>query len=138
MPVVARRVVILLVAVLAVAGIAYAATLAQTGDDGSELVTSGEQVEALIPERGTEILAQEPVGIDLAPDVTGVLILNGVEIPEDQLDRVVGLNQILYDPPEEDAVVEYQAGENCVTALIWPVEESRTESRPVSWCFNVT
>ncbi|MEL7208691.1 MAG: hypothetical protein AAGK32_10750 [Actinomycetota bacterium] len=123
---------------MAILGIVVAAMLAQTGDDGSEILTSGEDVERLIPSRGAEILAQEAVGIDLAPGFTAVLILNGVEIPEDQLNRRQGVNEILYRASEDDAIVEYQAGENCMVALVWPVEETRAEARPVSWCFNVT
>jgi hypothetical protein len=112
--------------------------LAQTGDDVQEPVVSGQDVEQLIPDRGSEILAQEAVGIDLAPGYTGILILNGIEIPEDQLNRRNGVDEILYRPSEDDAAVEYEAGENCVVALVWPAAETRFEARTISWCFNVT
>jgi hypothetical protein len=135
---VTRRVLTFVIAVLAIGAIVYAAQLAQTGDDVDEPVLSGADVEALIPPRNSEILAQEPLGIDLAPGYTGVLIVNGIEIPEDQLIRRNGLDEILYRPSGDDAAVEYVAGENCVVALVWPVEESRLEARTVSWCFNVT
>jgi hypothetical protein len=133
-----RRLLILLVAVLAVAALVVAAQLAQTGDDGAGTAVSGEDVERLIPGPGSEILAQEAVGIDLATGYDAVLVLNGVEIPEDQLNRRNGLNEILYRPPEEGAAVDYEAGENCLVALVWALDESRSEARPVSWCFNVT
>jgi hypothetical protein len=135
---VTRRVLTFVLALLCIGAIVYAAQLAQTGDDVDEPVLSGADVERLIPPRNAEILAQEPLGIDLAPGYTGVLIVNGTEIPEDQLIRRNGLDEILYDPSADDAAVEYLAGENCVVALVWPVEESRLDSRTVSWCFNVT
>jgi hypothetical protein len=133
-----RRLLILIVAVLAIGAIVFAAQLAQTGDDGRELVLTGQDVERLIPARNSEILAQESVGIDLAPGYTAVLSLNGVEIPEDQLNRRAGINEILYRPREDGAAVEYDAGENCLVASVWPVAGTRAEARPVSWCFNVT
>jgi hypothetical protein len=133
-----RRLLILLVAVLAIGGIVFAAQLAETGDDRDDLVLTGGDVERLIPSAGSEILAQDAVGVDLAPGFTAVLLLNGVEIPEDQLNRRNGVDEVLYRPAEDGAAVEYQAGENCVVALVWPVSESRAQSRTVSWCFNVT
>jgi hypothetical protein len=133
-----RRLLILIVAVASITAIVFAAQLAQTGDDGNELVLSGQDVERLIPARNSEILAQESVGIDLAPGFTAVLLLNGVEIPEDQLNRRTGVDEILYRPADDDAAVEYEAGENCLVALVWPVDRTRFEARSVSWCFNVT
>lgn len=116
----------------------FAAQLAQTGDDGAEPVVSGRDVERLIPARNSEILAQEAVGVDLAAGFDAALLLNGVQIPEDQLNRRTGVNEILYRPPEDGAAVEYEAGENCLVALVWSLEETRAQARPVSWCFNVT
>lgn len=133
-----RRLLILVVAGLAVAAIVYAAQLAQTGEDTTEPALSGEDVERLIPARGSEILAQDAIGIDLAAGFDAVLVLNGVEIPEDQLNRRNGVNEVLYRPPEDGAAVEYEAGENCLVALVWPLAEGRAAARPVSWCFNVT
>ena len=133
-----RRLLILIVAVLAVTALVFAGQLAQTGDDGDELVLTGQDVERLIPARDSEILAQEAVGIDLAAGFTAVLLLNGVEIPEDQLVRRNGIDEILYRPSADDASLEFQAGENCLVALVWPQAETRAAARPVSWCFNVT
>lgn len=133
-----RRLVIAAVVLLCAVGIAVAGTLGQTGDDIEEPITSGAAVERLIPRRGSEMLAQEAVGIDLAPGFTAVLILNGVEIPEDQLNRRTGVDEVLYRPSEDGAAVEYEAGENCLVALVWSRDQSRAEAQPVSWCFNVT
>src|SRR5262245_54865919 len=42
-------------------------------------------IERLIPGRESQIRPQEAVGADLADTMTGVLIIDGHEIPEDQL-----------------------------------------------------
>ena len=93
-----------------------------------------------IPPRNSEILRQDVTGVDLRPGWTGVLIVNDVEIPEDQLDldNLESLGQVLFTPGDGKAVERYEAGENCVTAVVWRVEESRANSRNVDWCFNVT
>ena len=135
---VTRRLLILVVSVVAVGALVYAAQLANTGDDGAEIALSGQDVDQLVPPRGSEILAQEAIGIDLAPGFTAVLSLNGVEIPEDQLNRRNGVNEILYRAADDDAAVALEAGRNCLVAEVWPLDATRSEARTVSWCFNVT
>jgi hypothetical protein len=95
-------------------------------------------VEQLYPARDSEALQQQQVGIDLGPTYTGVLVLNGVEIPEEQLQRRPELNQVFFQPGDDLAVEELTPGRNCVTALVWRVEETREDSRAVNWCFEVT
>jgi hypothetical protein len=126
------------VAALALGAVVFAAQLAETGDDVAEPVVTGEAAERLIPARGSEILAQERVGIDLAVGFDAVLRLNGMAIPEDQLIRRNGVNEILYGPAEDDAAVEFMAGENCLEADVWPLEDGPAAARTITWCFNVT
>ncbi len=136
-----RRTLITIVVIGALAGVVFAFSQVNR-DDGSNDVAVSETgpVEQLIPPRGSEILRQDVTGVDLRPGWTGVLIVNGVEIPQDQLDtaNLESLGQVLYTPGDGKAVERYDAGENCVTAVIWRVEESRADSRNVDWCFNVT
>ena len=136
-----RRTLITIVVIGALAGVVFAFSQVNR-DDGSNDVAVSETgpVEQLIPPRGSEILRQDVTGVDLRPGWTGVLIVNGVEIPQDQLDtaNLESLGQVLYTPGDGKAVEHYDAGENCVTAVIWRVEESRADSRNVDWCFNVT
>ena len=95
-------------------------------------------VEQLYPARDSEALQQQQVGIDLGPTYTGVLVLNGVEIPEEQLQRRPELNQVFFQPGDDLAVEELTPGRNCVTALVWSATETRENSRAVNWCFEVT
>ena len=95
-------------------------------------------VEQLFPARDSEVLRQQQVGIDLGPTYTGTLVINGVEIPEEQLQRRPELNQVFFQPGEDLAVEELTPGRNCVTAIVWKETESRDDSRTVNWCFEVT
>jgi hypothetical protein len=95
-------------------------------------------VEQLYPARDSEALQQQQVGIDLGPTYTGVLVLNGVEIPEEQLQRRPELNQVFFQPGDDLAIEELTPGRNCVTALVWRATETRENSRAINWCFEVT
>jgi hypothetical protein len=136
-----RRVLSAVVVVLAFGGIVFACTQIETDDGSNDIaVTESGPVEQLIPPRGSEILRQEAVGVDLRPGWTGVLVINGVEIPEDQVDdaNLASTGELLYVVGDGKAVEQFEAGENCIDAVVWRVEESRDDSRTVSWCFNVT
>lgn len=136
-----RRVLTILLALVGLAGVVLAFTLVNTDPESADVaVTGAGPVEQLIPFRDAEILRQAPIGVDLRPGWTGVLVVNGVEIPEDQLDldNLDSLGQILYTVGDGKAVEAFEAGRNCVTALVWRVDESRDRARDVTWCFNVT
>jgi len=46
-----------------------------------------------LTERGALTGLIDTITVDLRDDMSGVLVVDGVEIPEDQLERVVGLQQ---------------------------------------------
>ena len=136
-----RRLLTITVVLGALAGVVWAFTLVETDDGSNDVATTGDSpVELLIPPRNSEILRQEPVGVDLRPGWTGVLQVNGTEIPEDQVDDadIASTGVLTYTVGDGKAVEQFEAGQNCVTAVVWRVEESRADARDVSWCFNVT
>lgn len=136
-----RRTLVTLAVIALLGGVVLAFSKVSRDDGTNDIaVTESGPVEQLIPPRNSEILRQDVTGVDLRPGWTGVLIVNGVEIPEDQLDLddLESLGQVLFTPGEDKAVERYEAGENCVTAVVWRVEETRADSRTVDWCFNVT
>jgi hypothetical protein len=114
-------------------------TFTETGED--PVLSSGGQdefVEALIPARDSQVPQQSRVGIDLATGWTGVLVVNGVEVPEDELDVTPELGMVEFTPAEGRAVEQLEGGRNCVTAIVWPLSEGRTEgAENVQWCFEV-
>ena len=130
-----RRVVLAVLLLVGFGVIVVAFTRTETSGGADDVVVSGgdNAVEALIPGRNAETLSQIEVGIDLDDGWTGTLILNDVELPEDQINRVDALNQILHRPADG-----LESGRNCITAVVWRVDESRDQGRNVPWCFEVT
>lgn len=121
-------------AVVAVGALVLAVTSSDTGTD-PDVTTSA--VEDLIPDRGALEVRQARVGIDLAPGYTGVLVINGVEIPEDQLERVEPLNQIYFQPREGREIEAFEPGQICVVAIYWLEGGDRSEGQSTQWCFDV-
>lgn len=94
-------------------------------------------IEAVYPDPGALELRQARVGIDLHVGYTAVLFVDGQEIPEDQLERVVPLGQVFYTPAPGKATGALEPGRHCGTAFLWREVESRASGRSYSWCFNV-
>ena len=160
----ARRLGIALLVIACVGGVAVAVastrevdadgdTVLESGDP-CEVVLSGDGVDApacnpdreavddiveqLFPARDSEALQQVQVGIDLGARFTGVLVVDGTEVPESQLVRRPALNEVFFSPGEGQVVEEWEPGRNCVRAIVWPIVEGRAESRTIDWCFEVT
>ncbi len=135
-----RRVLITVVVLACIGGIALAGSRTQTGEpDIAETGGDPRVVELFVPSEGSEVLRQAQVGIDLTSDFTGTLVVNGTEIPEDQLQRRPELNQIFFQPGEGQVIERLAPGRNCVQAVIWRLDRSRANARPpIEWCFQVT
>ena len=128
-------------AVVAVA-VALLVVAVRSFNDGNDdpVLRSGDQdvVEALIPRRDAQVPRQSRVGIDLAIGWEGTLVIDGVEIPADQLDVTPELGLIEYTPGDGKAVEELRPGQNCVSAVIWRSQDGRgVADRTVPWCFEV-
>jgi hypothetical protein len=132
----ARRVITAALLLAALVGFVYAFTL---GRGTTDIVPTGDAVERLVPPQGSQVLRQSEIGIDLAPEWTGVLQVNGLEIPEDQLRRVPAQNQVFFTPGPGQEIEELPAGQVNVVALIWrPVAgETREDADTVRWSFSV-
>jgi hypothetical protein len=131
----ARRVVITAALVLALSAFVYAFTLGGEREEGP----GGGAVEYLVPASGSQTVRQAEIGIDLVPEWTALLVINGIEIPEDQLRRVDAQNQVFFTPGPGKDIEQLEAGVVQVTALIWrPVAgETRDDAKPVRWSFQV-
>ena len=101
-------------------------------------------VESVSPEPDSIAGPVETITVDLDDSLTGVLLVrhNGafVEIPEDQLDRVVELGQISFRPGPGKDITRFSAGQNDVVVLYW--SKTRVGGRPknpasYAWSFNV-
>lgn len=104
--------------------------------EGSDDDTRDAAIERFLPDQGDQIFQQAPVGLDLAPGFDGTLALNGVAIPEDQLDKTEALNLVLFTPGPDKEVQQYDEGPNCVIATFWPTSDPQAVTSR-SWCFTV-
>jgi hypothetical protein len=129
------------VVVLAVAITLFAFAIRSFEDGGDDPVLQGGDaavVENLLPRRDAQVPQQSNVGIDLVNGWDGTLIIDGVEIPRDQLQRTPEIGLIEFTPAEGLAVEELDSGQNCVSAVIWQVSDGRgVADRTIPWCFDV-
>jgi hypothetical protein len=99
-----------------------------------------EDVESISPERGELTGLVDTVTVDLRDDLTAVLVVDGVEIPEDQLERVVGLQVVSFRPGAGKEIPRFRAGDNTVVVKYW---RGRLQDRPADpftfgWTFRAT
>jgi hypothetical protein len=108
----------------------------------SDTTTTGDKalpvdVEAVSPTPNAITGLIDDVTADLADQYTGVLVIDGVEIPEDQLDRVVGIQTVTFRPGPDKVISRFRAGVNQVVVKYW---NGRLQDRPdkpfsYSWQF---
>jgi hypothetical protein len=122
-------------AVVVVVGVSIGALVVL--GEGSDNDVREAAIEQFIPAEGDQIVQQEPVGIDLAPGYDGTLALNGVAIPEDQLNKVPALNLVQFIPGEGKEIEQYNEGRNCVLATFWLSKDGPGQATSRAWCFNV-
>jgi hypothetical protein len=129
------------VVVLAVAITLLAIGVRSLSDGGDDPVLRGGDaaiVENLIPRRDAQVPQQSNVGIDLVTGWAGTLVIDGVEIPGDELQVTPEIGLIEFTPGDGKAVEALDAGQNCVSAVIWKVSDGRgVADRTIPWCFEV-
>jgi len=126
------------VLLLGAAATLYAGVRAtDTGEDDA-VGTGAGVVERLIPRDGDEVLRQAELGIDLAPGFEGALVVNGIEIPTEDLRLVPEQNQVFFTPGEGKAVERLRAGPNCAVAEVWRSSQGRgtADDQSFTWCFE--
>jgi hypothetical protein len=94
-------------------------------------------VEHFSPKEGDLVLRQDQVGVDLRPGWDADLIIDGKQIPRDQLDRNEPLNQVFYRPGADKEIEALDAGRTCVTALVRDLTHPEDGDHRVVWCFRV-
>jgi hypothetical protein len=94
-------------------------------------------IQAVSPEPDQITGLVDTVTVDLADQYSGVLVVDGIEIPEDELERVVGIQQVSFRPGPDKTISRFRAGENTVVVKYW---NGRLQDRPdkpysFSWSF---
>jgi hypothetical protein len=69
-----------------------------------------------------------------------VLVVDGLEIPEDQLDRVKELGEISFRPGPGEAITKLRTGSNEVVVKYWSQKLTNRPANPPSfgWSFQAS
>ena len=68
------------------------------------------------------MLSQAQLLIDLTTNYDASFVINGVTIPDDQLQKRPELNQVIFNPGPGKVVEKFPAGRNCVEADIFRID----------------
>jgi hypothetical protein len=135
-----RRVVISVLLAACAVGLTYGASIGRS--DTKPIVYTDPAISSVTPEPNTAAPRQARIGVTLktpytlAQQNTSGLSINGVGIPEDEIDVVPGLNQFFYTPGPGKEVSSVPPGRNCATVMIRRVADSSDNGHPFSWCFQ--
>lgn len=95
-------------------------------------------VRVVSPEPATLQLRQTEIFVELEPTYRGALSVNGVVIPDDQLDVIDGLNRYAFTPGEGREIDELPPGRTCAEVTFQQVTDPDAEPGRYRWCFNVS
>jgi hypothetical protein len=130
------RIAIVAGAVLVVANLGV--YLLSQSDTTNELRDFPEAIDSVTPAPGELARPQDTITADLRSDLTGVLVLDGVEVPEDQTDRVVPLGQLSFRPGENKDLDRLTPGPHTAVVLYWQQGKERPSTPSgYSWTFRV-
>jgi hypothetical protein len=138
---------------LALAGVGVAASV--TGSEEQDLPP---QIEDISPVRNaTQVLSQAQIFVDLADGYTGVLTVNGVEIPTydpNSQNRPLpkpgqqitlppetifepGNYTLTFSPTDDALVTELRTGVNVVSVRYWRIVDGEDFAKSFTWQFEV-
>ena len=128
--------------------------LQESQDGGVELRQSRPAgVLRVFPTEGASSLRQEPIGAQLADELTGELEVDGRPIPLDQLERpepiaadsspaargLAGLNVVSFTPGRGKDIETLEPGSHTARLLFWrKVGETRAEAAAYTWTFTAS
>jgi hypothetical protein len=94
-------------------------------------------IESVSPAPGEITGLIDDVTVDLRDDLTGVLVIDGIEIPEDQLERTPELGIVTFRPGPGKELTQFRGGTNTVVVYYWPSTKDRPAHPSVhSWSFR--
>ena len=130
------RVVMGVLIIGALVGFVWSFTLFK--EDTSTPTVRDTAVRSFQPTTGSHVLRQSLIAYELDPSYTGVLFVDGTEIPPEELEPTALTNQIAYTPSKEKITGVLKAGKHTATAEFWPRDKTRSDSRSFTWSFFVT
>ncbi len=133
MDAVLRRLIMTLIAAVAVGGLVFAFS-GPTQDDAPGLPPA---VESVFPVGGNLELRQVSIVADLAPGYTGYLVIDGNEVPEDDVQFVDALNSLTLRPQPGSDFERFEAGSHCAAVFYRQIGQPRANSNAFRWCFRL-
>ncbi len=123
-----------------------------TGDDRFDYPDAVESVDP-VP-NAVSVPPQSRIFVDLVQGYTGVLVINGVELPTFRIGQVEvepgrqvdvpaatifepGNATLTYVPTRDAPVERFSPGQQQVEVIYWREDESRARSQSFVWVFNV-
>jgi hypothetical protein len=130
------RVAIVTAGLLLVANLLWiAGHTADTSNQAARTLPS--EVGQVVPAPGTQVRVQDTVGADLRDDLTGELVIDGIELPENQVTRVVPLGQVAFRPGKGKIFERLEPGVHSVSVIYWRQTKTRAEGTNVyTWSFR--
>jgi hypothetical protein len=96
-----------------------------------------ETIDSVSPAPGDLSRLQDTITADLRDDLTGVLLIDGQEVPEDQLERIVPLAQVSFRPGADKDLERLEPGAHTVTVEYWPQGKARPRNPgSYTWTFR--
>jgi hypothetical protein len=120
---------------VALAGIVWSFSLFK--EDTSTPTVRDSAIRSFQPTTGSHVLRQSLIAYELDPAYNGVLSVDGIEIPSDELEPTALTNQIGYTPAKDKTTGILKPGKHTATAEFWPKDKTRSDSRSFSWSFFV-
>jgi hypothetical protein len=135
-----RRVLTTLVIAACMVGLVVMVQHTQRGDKDEPKFTGQTKtvVELQAPAPDSSVLSQAQLLIDLTTSYDASFVVNGVLIPDDQLQKRPELNQVIFSPGPGKVIEKFPAGRNCVDANIFRLDGVQEDVPATHWCFNVT
>ncbi|MBW3615699.1 MAG: hypothetical protein KY439_10390 [Actinobacteria bacterium] len=91
----------------------------------------------VFPEPETVAVRQGSVGAELSFGYEGRLRIDRVDIPDDQLDRISGINRLSFTPGADKEIPDLAEGRHCATVIFWAAATGPDSAgRPYTWCFT--
>src|SRR5881394_2017697 len=135
-PLITRRRVVISI-ILSLAGVLLVYGFSSARETSTKVTYTDAAVEDTFPKPGDLDLRQMRIGIDLKSGYTTELLIEGTPIPDDQVEKVTGLDQYFFTPGPGTATGALDPGRRCATALIRRIGEPPGTGRKFVWCFQV-
>ena len=108
-----------------------------SAQDPEPTIARPSNVVSFSPGEGETALRQSRIHAELKPGYVGILVIDGIEIPEDQLEHLEGSNHVGFTPGEGTDIEELKPGRRCATVVFWEPELGRATAESFGWCWQV-